>query len=92
MKTIKKRSASRPGLCPYCGAKLRAKQPGAAALTPRQKEVIRLIAKGQTAKEIAATLDISSRTAEFHRMSLMQRLGVRTTAELTLYAADHHLL
>jgi DNA-binding NarL/FixJ family response regulator len=55
-------------------------------LTPRQREVLQLVAEGRSAKEIAATLHISRRTAEFHKARLMKTLGVHSTAELTLYA------
>ena len=58
-------------------------------LTPRQREVLRLIADGASAKEVATQLDISVKTAEFHRASIMDRLGMRTTAELTKYALEH---
>lgn len=57
-----------------------------AALTPRQREVLQLVAEGKSSKQIAATLNISPKTVEFHRNSLMDELGVRTTAELTRYA------
>lgn len=56
------------------------------ALTPRQREVLQLVAEGKTTKEISAALHISPKTVEFHRNSLMDELGVRTTAELTRYA------
>jgi DNA-binding NarL/FixJ family response regulator len=56
------------------------------ALTSRQREVLQLVAEGKTTKEIAAALHISPKTVEFHRTSLMDELGVRTTAELTRYA------
>ena len=56
------------------------------ALTPRQREVLQLVAEGKTTKEISALLHISPKTVEFHRNSLMDELGVRTTAELTRYA------
>jgi len=59
------------------------------ALTIRQREVLRLIAQGRIAKEIATALNISVRTAEFHRVSIMQRLGLRTTAELTRFALEN---
>jgi DNA-binding NarL/FixJ family response regulator len=59
------------------------------ALTVRQREVLRLIAQGRIAKEIATALNISVRTAEFHRVSIMQRLGLRTTAELTRFALEN---
>lgn len=55
-------------------------------LTPRQREVLQLIAEGKAAKEIATILKISTKTAEFHRGAIMDELGLRTTAELTRYA------
>jgi DNA-binding NarL/FixJ family response regulator len=55
-------------------------------LTARQREVLRLVAEGRSAKEIAATLCISRRTAEYHKTRLMETLGVRSTAELVHYA------
>lgn len=55
-------------------------------LTPRQREVLQLVAEGKSTKEISAALKISPKTVEFHRNSLMDELGVRTTAELTRYA------
>lgn len=57
-----------------------------ARLTPRQREVLQLVAEGKTTKQISAVLNISPKTVEFHRNSLMDELGVRTTAELTRYA------
>lgn len=55
-------------------------------LTMRQREVLRLIATGCTAKEIAHELNISVRTAEFHRAAIMHRLGLHSTAQMTRYA------
>jgi DNA-binding NarL/FixJ family response regulator len=55
-------------------------------LTMRQREVLRLIATGCTAKEIAHQLNISVRTAEFHRAAIMHRLGIHSTAQMTRYA------
>jgi DNA-binding NarL/FixJ family response regulator len=55
-------------------------------LTPRQREVLQLVAEGRSAKQIAAVLGISCRTAEFHKARLMETLGVQTTAELIQYA------
>jgi len=54
-------------------------------LTPRQREVLELISRGLTMKEIAAELKISTRTAESHKYETMQTLGVETTAELIRY-------
>jgi DNA-binding NarL/FixJ family response regulator len=64
---------------------------GTAELTPRQRDVLRLIAGGGSAKDIANHLNISVRTAEFHRAAIMQRLGLRSTAQLTRYAMANHL-
>ena len=55
-------------------------------LTPRQREVLQLIAEGRTNKEIAGRLGISVRTVEVHRAQIMERLGVRDTAGLVRYA------
>jgi DNA-binding NarL/FixJ family response regulator len=55
-------------------------------LTPRQREVLQLVAEGRTMKEVANILSISSRTAETHKYELMQVLGVKTTAELVQHA------
>jgi DNA-binding NarL/FixJ family response regulator len=55
-------------------------------LTPRQREVLKLISEGMTMKEIAVELNISTRTAESHKYEMMQALGVETTAELIRYA------
>jgi DNA-binding NarL/FixJ family response regulator len=58
----------------------------AGELTQRQREVLQLVAEGRSAKEIASVLNISRRTAEFHKARLMETLGLRTTAELIQYA------
>jgi len=55
-------------------------------ITPRQREVLELISRGLTMKEIAAELNISTRTAESHKYEMMQALGVETTAELIRYS------
>lgn len=60
-------------------------------LTPRQREVLRLIALGCSAKDIANQLNISVRTAEFHRAAIMQRLGLHSTAQMTRYAIANDL-
>ena len=60
-------------------------------LTARQREVLRLIALGSSAKDIANQLNISVRTAEFHRAAIMQRLGVHSTAQMTRYAIANNL-
>lgn len=58
-------------------------------LTPREREVLQLVAEGKSAKEIAAVLKISARTVTFHKANLMAKLDARTTAELTRFAIRH---
>ncbi len=60
-------------------------------LTGRQREVLRLIALGCSAKDIANQLNISVRTAEFHRAAIMQRLGLHSTAQMTRYAIANNM-
>lgn len=55
-------------------------------LTPRQREILQLIAEGQTTKEIAQLLDISIKTVEMHRAQLMDRLSIHDIAGLVRYA------
>lgn len=60
-------------------------------LTARQREVLRLIALGCSAKDIANQLNISVRTAEFHRAAIMQRLDLHSTAQMTRYAIANNI-
>jgi DNA-binding NarL/FixJ family response regulator len=64
----------------------------AAKLTPRQREVLQLVAEGKSTKEISLALRISTKTVEFHRSCLMDELGVRTVAELTRYAVSQGIV
>ncbi len=66
-------------------------QSGRPDLTGRQREVLRLIALGSSAKDIANQLNISVRTAEFHRAAIMQRLDLHSTAQMTRYALANDL-
>jgi DNA-binding NarL/FixJ family response regulator len=61
-------------------------------LTPRQREVLQLIAEGRTMKEVATVLNISPRTAESHKYEITRALGVRTTADLVQYAVKAKLV
>jgi len=63
-----------------------------AALTPRQREVLQLLAEGRSAKEIASRLGISARTVEFHKYQVMETLNLHTNAELTHFAIKHGLV
>lgn len=62
-----------------------------AQLKPRQRQVLRLLTEGLSAKEIGRRLDISSRTVEFHKYQLMELLGAKSAAELIHYAIKHGL-
>jgi DNA-binding NarL/FixJ family response regulator len=61
-------------------------------LTPRQREVLRLIVQGRRMKEIASILQLSTRTVETHKYEMMQALGVHSTAELVRYAIRRGLV
>jgi DNA-binding NarL/FixJ family response regulator len=67
-------------------------QSGVLTLTSRQQQVLQLIARGHTAKEIAAALNLSVKTAVFHKTGIMDKLGLRTTAELTRYALERGIV
>jgi len=61
-------------------------------LTPRELEIIRLIAEGLTNHEIAGKLFLSNVTVETHRKNMLAKLHLKNTASLVKYAADHNLL
>lgn len=61
-------------------------------LTPRQREVLQLIAEGKSAKQIAALLKISIRTAEAHKANILKALGIESTAELVQYAIRNGII
>ena len=63
-----------------------------AALTPRQREILQLLAEGKSAKEIAAGLGLSARTVEFHKYTLMDALGMENSAELIRFGIRHGLV
>ncbi|HWX19487.1 MAG TPA: response regulator transcription factor [Candidatus Binatia bacterium] len=73
---------------------LRARRNGSAParLTPREQEVLTLIAQGQCSKEIAYNLELSIKTIEKHRQSVMDKLNIHEIAGLTRYATDRGLL
>jgi DNA-binding NarL/FixJ family response regulator len=61
-------------------------------LTARQREVLQLLAEGRSAKEIAAILEISQRTVEFHKYQMMKTLKIKTSAELIQFAIKHGII
>jgi len=66
--------------------------PGLRELSPREREVLQLLAEGKSMKEVAAVLEISPRTVEFHKYRVMELLGVKTNAELVQYAIKHGVI
>jgi DNA-binding NarL/FixJ family response regulator len=63
-----------------------------ATLTPRQREILQFLAEGKSAKTIAAALGLSARTVEFHKYTLMDALGMESSAELIRFAVKHGLV
>jgi two-component system response regulator NreC len=65
---------------------------GRSPLTQREREILQLLAEGQSSKEIAAHLNVSVKTVETHRRNMMQKLNMRSVAELTKYAIREGLI
>ncbi len=61
-------------------------------LTDRERELLQLLAEGKTNKEAAATMGLAPSTVETHRANLMQKLGLRNTAEIVLYAVRKRII
>lgn len=62
------------------------------SLTPRQREILQMIAEGKSTKQIAFVLEVSVKTVETHRASLMERLAIHDVAGLVLYAVRNRLV
>ena len=62
------------------------------SLTPRQREVLQLLAEGRSMKEAASILNVSARTIAFHKYRMMEQLNIKTTAELVQFAVREHLV
>ena len=65
---------------------------GRSPLTQREREILQLLAEGQSSKEIASHLGVSVKTVETHRRNMMQKLNMRSVAELTKYAIREGLI
>ena len=65
---------------------------GQLILTPREREVIQLVAEGKTTKEVATALSLSVKTAETHRTNLMRKLDLHSVAALTIYAVRNGIV
>jgi len=70
----------------------RTAHPPTDGLTPRQREVVQLLAEGRVMKEIASLLGVTPRTVAFHKYSIMRQLGLKSSAELVQYAVKHGLV
>ena len=79
-------------LLPALSAKPAVESGQTESLTPREIEVLQLIAAGYTNRQIADRLTLSVRTVESHRANIMDKLGLRSRVELVRYAAKHGLL
>ena len=64
----------------------------ASSITPRQREILQLLAEGLSAKEVGAVLEIAARTVEYHKYQMMETLGIRTSAELIVFAIKHGIV
>jgi DNA-binding NarL/FixJ family response regulator len=62
------------------------------SLTPREKEVIQLLAEGKSSKEVATVLNLSTKTAETHRSNIMRKLGFHSIRDLVLYAVKNNII
>jgi DNA-binding NarL/FixJ family response regulator len=61
------------------------------SLTPRELDVMRLVAEGNPVKDVASTLGISTKTVETHKFNLMRKLNLRNTAQIVAYAIHNHI-
>jgi len=68
-----------------------AAQPSRTSLTPRELDVMRLVAEGNPVKDVASTLGISTKTVETHKFNLMRKLNLRNTAQIVAYAIHNHI-
>jgi DNA-binding NarL/FixJ family response regulator len=64
----------------------------ASELTPRERQVLALVAEGRTSREIAALLRVTPRTVESHRENIGKKLGIRTVAAFTRFAIAHGII
>ena len=61
-------------------------------LTPRQREIVQLLAEGKSSKEVATELGLSVKTAETHRANIMRRLDCHSVSELVRYAVRNNII
>ena len=61
-------------------------------VTPRERDVLRLVAEGRPMKEVGDILGISKRTVAYHKYRMWEKLGIKTDAELVRYAMNNHVI
>jgi DNA-binding CsgD family transcriptional regulator len=61
-------------------------------LTPRERQIVKLVAEGNTNNAIAVLLGVSIKTVQTHRLAAMRKIGAKSSADLTLYAARNDLV
>lgn len=76
----------------YLGGKPLKGETSGGRLTPREREIVQLLAEGMTNKEVAAKLNISAKTAETHRTNVMRKLDLHSVSELVRYAVRNHII
>ncbi|MGH9490124.1 MAG: response regulator transcription factor, partial [Terriglobales bacterium] len=67
-------------------------KPRLSTLTPREREILKLLAEGLSVKEIAARLDLSVKTIEAHKFNLMRKLDIHNKAQLVQYAIKRKII
>jgi len=65
---------------------------GGIRLTPRQREIVQLLAEGKSSKEVAVALDLSVKTAETHRANIMRKLDCHSVSEVVRYAIRNKII
>ncbi len=75
-----------------CRLRSDSRQPRYASLTPREREVIKLLAEGKSVKEIACDLNLSVKTVEAHKFNLMRKLDIHNKAQLVQYAIQKKII
>ncbi len=76
----------------YCKVPGRAGKRASASLTPREREVVQLLAEGKTTKEVASSLGISAKTAETHRSNIQRKLDFHSLSDLVRYAIRNKIV
>src|SRR5258707_6161625 len=61
-------------------------------LTPREREIVQMLAEGKSSKEVAAALGLSAKTAETHRSNIMRKLDLHSVSDLVLYAVRNNIV